>query len=139
MSPLAGSWVLKVVLVLAGLIIMVTGINIAFGGILTLGWQGAGDFAQATNQERFLAQDSHVRFLGGVWLSIGMLFALSATSLTRFQAPLKFAIVATFIGGLARFSQMNLDVTLGPDILGSLVAELVGMPLLFVWLSKAMK
>ncbi len=127
---------LRIVLVLAGLLIIVTGINVAFGGILTLGWQGANDFAVATNQQQFFAQDSHVRFLGGVWLSIGLLFVVSATNPIKFQAALRFALIATFIGGLARFGQMNLDVTLGQDVLGSLIAELVGMPLLYFWLSK---
>lgn len=139
MSNSSSSWGLRVPLVLAGLLIMATGINIAFGGIFTLGWQGASDFAQVTNQERFLAQDSHVRFLGGIWLSTGVLFVISATNLARFHAALKFALISTFVGGLARFSQMNLSVTLGQDVVGSLIAELMGMPLLYFWLSMVIK
>ncbi|MGH8016435.1 MAG: DUF4345 domain-containing protein [Candidatus Zixiibacteriota bacterium] len=130
---------LRVVLVLAGVVVCVTGINLAFGGIRTLGWQGAFDFIQIIDEKRFLAQDSHIRFLGGVWLSIGLLFIVGAANVHKFQPALKFAMVATFIGGLARFSQMNLGVTLGPDILGSLIAEIVGMPLLYYWLSKVTK
>lgn len=60
---------LRVVLVLAGVVVCITGINLAFGGIRTLGWQGAFDFIQVIDERRFLAQDSHIRFLGGVWLS----------------------------------------------------------------------
>lgn len=132
-------WSLRIVLFLAGLTMLITGINVAFGGILTLGWQGANDFAVATNQDRFFAQDSHVRFLGGVWLAIGLMFTIAPTNLAKYQMALKFAMVATFIGGLARFSQMNLDVTFGSGIAGSLIAELVVIPLLFLWVSKIVK
>ncbi|MFN0158598.1 MAG: DUF4345 domain-containing protein [Bacteroidota bacterium] len=127
---------LRIIPFLAGLAIIYTGINVGFGGIITLGWQGVNDFAEATNQQRFLAQDSHVRFLGGVWLAVGALFVLSAIRLERFHSALRFAIIATFVGGLARFSQMNPGVTLGPDIVGSLAAELIGMPVLYFWLAK---
>ena len=139
MSYATSARALRVVLALAGLLVMFTGVNIAFGGIFTLGWQGVSEFAQVTVPDRYLAQDSHVRFLGGVWLSIGAVFALAAIWLTRFQSALKFAMIATFVGGLARFSQMNLSVTLGQDVLGSLVAELVGMPLLYFWVSRVIK
>lgn len=138
MKNSVNAMLLRVVLFLIGLIIMVTGINISFGGILTLGWQGSNDFVSITDQVRFNAQDSHVRFLGGVWLTIGVTFVLAALQLARFQSALRFALVATFAGGLARFTQMNLDVTLGSDILPSLIAEVIGMPLLYFWLSKVM-
>jgi hypothetical protein len=31
---------------------------------------------------------------------------------------------------------MHVEITFGPDILGSMIAELVGMPLLYLWVSK---
>jgi hypothetical protein len=62
---------LRIVLILAGLVIIFTGVNTAFGGMLTLGWQG--------------------------------------------------------------------QTTFGKDIVGSLVAELVGMPLLYFWLSRTVE
>lgn len=130
---------LRVVLILAGLIIIFTGVNTAFGGMLTLGWQGQTTFFEVTDQHSYLVQDSHIRFLGGLWMGIGLLFIFAARNVERQQNVLKFALVLIFLGGLARFSQMQLDITFGKEIVGSLVAELVGMPLLYFWLSKTLK
>jgi hypothetical protein len=129
----AGSIALRVVLVLAGLVIILTGLNIALGGMLTLGWQGQTVFFQVTDQHAYLVQDSHIRFIGGLWLGIGLFFVLASTNLRRFKGGLFLAIALIFLGGLARFSQMNPEITLGPQIVGSLIAELVGMPLLYLW------
>jgi hypothetical protein len=133
------SWALRVVVALVGVGFIYTGIDNAFGGIMTLGWQGLGGFAQATNPDQYLVRDSHVRFLGGVYLLMGFTVVLSAIQLIKFQAVLRFILIAAFVGGLARFSQMNLSVTFGPGVLVPLVAELAVMPLLYVWVSKAMK
>jgi hypothetical protein len=130
---------LRVVLILAGIVIIFTGINTAFGGMLTLGWQGQTTFFEITDQHSYLVQDSHIRFLGGLWMGIGLLFIVASSHVERYQSALKFALVLIFLGGLARFSQMQLDITLGKDIVGSLAAELVGMPLLYFWLSRTVK
>ncbi|HEU5103375.1 MAG TPA: hypothetical protein VFU22_30350 [Roseiflexaceae bacterium] len=47
--------------------------------------------------------------------------------------------IVAFAGGLARFSQMNPSVIFGPGVLVPLLPELVAMPLLYVWLSTAVK
>lgn len=54
-----------------------------------------------------------------------------------FRGALRVACVLIFIGGLARLSQMRADITYGPDLLGSMIAELVGVVLLYLWVSKA--
>jgi len=128
---------LRIVLVLAGVFIIFTGINLAFGGMQTLGWQGESSFFEVTNEHAFLVHDSHIRFLGGLWLGIGALFIVASTNLQKYRSALIAACALIFLGGLARFSQMHFDITFGPEILGSLLAELVGMPLLYFWLSKA--
>jgi len=130
---------LRVVLILAGIVIIFTGVNTAFGGMLTLGWQGQTTFFEVTDQHSYLVQDSHIRFLGGLWTGTGLLFIIASSNVARYQSVLKFAFVLIFLGGLARFSQMQLDITFGKDIVGSLVAELVGMPLLYFWLSGTAK
>lgn len=130
---------LRVVLILAGLVIIFTGVNTAFGGMLTLGWQGQTTFLEVTDQHSYLVQDSHIRFLGGLWMGIGLLFIFAARNVERHQSALKFALVLVFLGGLARFSQMQPDITFGKEIVGSLVAELVGMPLLYFWLARTIK
>jgi len=127
---------LRIVLVLAGLIIMFTGVNVGFGGMQTLGWQGASSFFTVTNEHVFLVQDSHVRFLGGLWLGLGVLFMVASINLQKYRNALIVAFALVFLGGLMRFSQMRFEITFGPEILGSLLAELVGMPLLYFGLSK---
>jgi hypothetical protein len=134
-----GSWALRVVLALVGVGFIYTGIDNAFGGVMTLGWQGLGDFAQVTNAGQYLVRDSHVRFLGGVYLLMGLATALSATRPTKFKAVVQLILIAAFAGGLARFSQMNLSVTFGPGVLVPLVIELGVMPLLYIWVSRAIK
>jgi hypothetical protein len=129
----------RVVLILAGLVIIFTGVNTAFGGMLTLGWQGQTTFFEVTDRQSYLVQDSHIRFLGGLWTGIGLLFIIASSSVEKYQSALKFAFVLIFLGGLARFSQTQLDITFGKEIVGSLAAELVGMPLLYFWLSRAVK
>jgi ABC-type uncharacterized transport system permease subunit len=66
MSSNIASWIFRVLLILAGITIIYTGNNISFGGIATLGLQGSVNFIQVTDLNRYLAQDSHIRFLGGV-------------------------------------------------------------------------
>lgn len=130
---------LRVVLILAGIVIIFTGVNTALGGMLTLGWQGQTTFFEVTDQHSYLVQDSHTRFLGGLWTGIGLLFMAASRRVERHQNVLKFACGLIFLGGLARFSQMQPDLTFGKDIVGALAAELVGMPLLYFWLSKTSK
>jgi uncharacterized protein DUF4345 len=132
----ANSIALRIVLVLAGLIITFTGLNTALGGMLTLGWQGQTVFFQVTDQHAYLVQDSHIRFLGGLWFGIGLFFILASTNVQKFKGALYLAFALIFLGGLARFSQMHLEITFGPEIVGSLIAELVGMPLLYLWVNR---
>jgi len=131
-----GTRSLRIALVLLGLVGIYIGLDVTLGGLATLGWLGATDFFRITDREMFLVQDSHQRFFGGVMLSMGALFILSATKIPRFHAALKFVLVAIFAGGLARFTQMKPAVTLGPHLLGPLAIELVLAPLLYLWLSR---
>jgi hypothetical protein len=126
----------RIVLLLAGVSIVFTGINVAFGGIRTLGWQGERAFFDVTNPTAFFAQDSHVRFLGGLWLGVGLFFILASTNLSKYRSALLVVLALIFLGGLARLTQMDLDTTLGPKIVGSFVAELVVIPILYFWLSR---
>ena len=128
---------LRVVLVLAGAFIVFTGLNVALGGIPTLGWQGQTPFLQVTDATAFSAQDSHVRFLGGLWTAVGLFFIVAARAPSAHRPALYFAYAAIFLGGLARLSQMDFDTLFGPDIVGSLAAELIGMPLLFFWTRRS--
>lgn len=128
---------LRIVLLLAGAFTVYAGFNKALGGIHTLGWQGESQYIEVTNERAFLIQDSHVRFLAGVYTALGLVFLAGALDPPRFRGPLKVACVLIFLGGLARLSQQRPDVTFGPDLMGSMIAELVGMVVLILWVSKA--
>ena len=127
---------LRIVLALAGLSILLSGVNIAFGGIVTLGLQGGTDFLAVTNGPVFAAHDSHVRFLGGVWIGIALVFFAAAVRLERVRPLLNLALGLIIIGGLARFTAARPDVLFGPDLIGPLAAELIGIPILWLWVSR---
>jgi hypothetical protein len=130
---------LRAVLVVGGAFTVFTGLNRALGGMRTLGWQGSTDFLRVLSEYEYLIQDSHTRFLGGVWAGVGVLLLISPLNLRAFQPVLNAVFAIIFVGGLARFSMMRPDIVFGADIIGSLAAELLLMPLLFVWLSRAIK
>jgi hypothetical protein len=130
---------LRAALVLAGANTLFTGLNRAFGGIATLGWQGSTEFLTVLSEHDYLIQDNHNRFLGGVWAGIGLMLIVAPLDLARFRPILNFIFALIFIGGLSRFTIMRADVVFGPDIVVSLIAELVGMPLLFFWLARVLR
>jgi len=133
------SKVLRVLLVLLGVVNVFIGINVGLGGIQTLGLQGQVKFLEITNEHMFLVQDSHIRFFGGLYFGVGLFLILAATNLRKFAPGLKLVFALIFIGGLARLSIMRPEIILGKEIIASLIAELVGMPLLFLWLSRTGK
>ena len=128
---------LSTVLALAGAFTSFTGLNRALGGMQTMGWQGSTNFLQVVAEHEFLIQDNHTRFLGGVWTGVGILLLVSAISPKKFQPILNFVFAIIFLGGLARLTAMRPEIVFGPDIHGSLVAELILMPVLFVWVRQA--
>ena len=126
----------RTVVLAVGLVIVWTGINVGLGGITTLGLQGSSDFIAITNPEAFAAQDSHVRFLGGLWLGVGLVFALAAFRLRALKPALQVLLALIVVGGLARFSALRPDVLFEPQIVGSFLAEIALMPLLLLWSTR---
>lgn len=126
----------RAVLFAVGLVIVWTGINVGLGGIATLGLQGPADFLAITDPQAFAAQDSHVRFLGGLWLGVGLLLAVAAWRLRALKPAVQVVLALIVVGGLARFSALRPDVLFGPQIVGSFLAEVALMPLLLLWSTK---
>ncbi len=123
----------RILLGLVGLLIIMTGIDNAFGGIATLGWQlSPGSFA-VTRAADFAVRDSHVHFIGGVWLGCGMILLAAALSLKVPRATIAAVFGLIVVGGLARFTQGDLPLLLSANILPSLLAELLLFPLLALW------
>ena len=131
--------ILRVILVIVGALIVFVGINTGFGGIQTLGWQVTPGFVSVTNETTFLVQDNHTRFLGGLFGAVGLFMILASTDLHYYQTALRLVFALIFLGGLARFSSMQLNVIFGPNIMLSLIIELILMPVLFFWLPRVLK
>lgn len=131
--------VYQVVLVVVGAFIVFVGLNVGLGGIQTMGWQVPSGFVGVTNAANFLVQDSHVRFLGGLFGAVGVFMIIGATQIKRYHAELRLVFVLIFVGGLARFSAFDSAVLLGANIITSLATELLVMPILFFWLPRVVQ
>jgi len=133
----APSTALRVVLSLLGAVSAFVAVNVAFGGLQTLGLQGPTDYFQVTDQHAFAIRDSHAHYYGGVYLALGVFLIYAATDVRRFRQGLYVVFAMIFAGGLARITQLEPSATFGRDLLPSTLIELVGIPLLAVWVAKA--
>ena len=131
------NWALRLVLTLIGMMIVWLGLNVALGGIPTLGWQGPADFMSVTNEGAFAVQDNHIRFIGGVWTSVGLFMLFGAAKLHQLATVLKTLLAMVFIGGLARFSAADSELIMSANIAPSLIAELIVLPLIGGWIHHA--
>jgi len=125
-------YLLRAVLALVGLVVVVLGFNVGLGGIRTLGWQGGGEFVTVTDPELFGVRDSHIRFIGGIWLAIGFTLAAGAVWFERLRPVLVAIAALVFVGGLVRLAG-----PLPADVWPSLGLELIGFPLLGWWIARA--
>ena len=128
--------IVRTILGLTGLVALFTGANVGFGGIATLGLEGPTDFIAITDPAAFAVHDNHVRYLGGLWFGMGLLFIAASIRLDRLRVPVMTALALMFVGGAARLSAGDLSVFTSSLVGLSFVAEIVLMPLLFwrVWI-----
>lgn len=131
--------VFKIILVIVGGFIVFVGINVGFGGIQTLGWQVSPDFVSIADAASFKVQDSHVRFLGGLFGAMGVLILLASRNLAKYQAELRLIFIVMFVGGLARLSALQPEVLISSNIISSFLAEVLLMPILFFWLPRVIQ
>lgn len=124
---------LRVVLGLVGAAIVALGLNVALGGIATLGWQGPTDYFTVTSQPDFDVQDNHIRFLAGVWTGVGLVYLTATRWLHELRTTVALFSAIVVVGGLARLTSETPGVVLERGIIGSLVAELLLFPLLAWW------
>ena len=126
----------RILLVIIGSFIIYVGINVGFGGIPTLGFQVNSDFLTVTNEADFRIQDNHVRFLGGLFGTLGAFMVFAATHPTKYQQALRLTFVMMFIGGITRLAAPEPQVAISPAILTSFITEVVVMPIMFFWLPR---
>jgi hypothetical protein len=128
---------LRVALTGLGAISAFVAINVAFGGLETLGWQGPTDYVQVTDHDAYLLRDSHAHFYGGVYLGIAIFLIVASTNLRKYRTALNVAFAVIWLGGVARLTQLEPGVTFGNDLAISSLIELVGMPAMALWLAVA--
>lgn len=129
---------LRALLLVIAVAVTLLGIDNAFGGIATLGWQSPAEFVAITDPRAYAIRDSHIRFIAGIWLAIGLVFALSALFLDRMRLVVVTFCGLIFVGGLLRFTQGDVGLLLTGDLLPSLVLELVLFPLVALWTIRGM-
>lgn len=127
---------LRLILGVIGLAIIMLGLNVGFGGIATLGWQGPTDFLQVTDANAFTAQDNHIRFLGGFWLAAGLVFCFGAHDPNKMRIPMMTVCGMVAIGGLTRLSVMDFSLISSTEILPSFLLELLAFPALAAWVGR---
>lgn len=127
---------LRFALMAAGAIVVYLGLDLGLGGMRTLGWQGSSDFIAVTDPARFAVQDNHARFIGGVWLGVGLILFLGSFDIARFRTALIAMCALVFVGGLMRLVSGDISTILSMNILPSMLAELILFPALGYWLSK---
>lgn len=131
------NYLLRGVLALVGAVVIFLGLNVGLGGIQTLGWQGgAVDFFTVTNAPVFAVHDNHVRFIGGVWLGLGLLLLAGSVAFRRLRPVLVALTAMIFVGGLARLSG-DLSLLFTAEIAPSFVFEILVVPLLGLWFTRA--
>jgi hypothetical protein len=130
-------YALRAVLALTGIAIVFLGLNIGLGGIQTLGWQGSGDFLTVADEAIYDVRDNHIRFIGGVWLAVGLVLLAGAVALTRLRVVLLAIVGMIFVGGLTRLSAGDMGLLASGAVAPSLILELIGFPLLGLWIARA--
>jgi len=127
---------LRVILFLTGAIVVWLGLNVGLGGFETLGWQGAQGFFTVSDPDTFAVQDNHIRFIAGVWLSVGLLLIAGSVALHQLRSVLISLTGMVFIGGLMRVTSADSAPLSSISIAPSLIAELIAFPLLGFWIYK---
>ncbi|MFV1498228.1 DUF4345 domain-containing protein [Phaeobacter sp. JH20_02] len=130
---------LNAVVVIIGAVIVLLGLNVGLGGIKTLGWQSTRDFVSITDAATFHAQDSHIRFIGGVWFGVGAVFMIGGFAMRQLRPTLIILSAMIAVAGLFRLSAMDTGGVFSAAIAPSFAFELVGFPLLGWWLMVSAK
>lgn len=130
---------LKIVLVLVGLICLYISLDFGLGGFETLGWQGAPPQVADAGNLRYAVQDSHFRFLAGVFGTLGVSIILAVRDLAKYRLLLQTIFTAFIVGGLLRFRANNVGLLFSGELALALIAEIGLMLGLHWWLHHALK
>lgn len=118
-------------LLVSGLVVMAVGVNVGLGGIRTLGMQVAPDFIAVADAAGFAVQDSHTRFLGGLFSVVGAILVAGAFAPHRLRNVLIALCAIMPVAGLFRLGGADTGSAL-TSLLPSLAFEFVVFPTLAV-------
>ncbi len=82
--------------------------------------------------------DSQNRFYGTIFMGYGVLLLLCATDPRKYALLFRILGGFIFLGGIARLISAALHGLPAPPVVGLIVIELVGVPLLLWWHSKVL-
>ena len=110
---------------------------IAIGGLVpvTAGLAGVVLGAAGLGLTGDLSTDSHVRYLSGLLLGIGLAFWMSIPRIETHTGRIRLLTAIVVIGGLARLLAFRDPGTPSAPMLGAIVMELVVTPLICLWQS----
>jgi hypothetical protein len=77
--------------------------------------------------------DSNLRFLGGVWLGLGLAMLWTVPVIEQQATVFRWLWVAVFLGGVGRLLSWLLIGTPPRPYIGFLLLEIVGAPLFIYW------
>lgn len=83
-----------------------------------------------------LSLDSHVRYLSGLLLAIGLAFWSLIPTIERRSAAFRLLTAIVVVGGIARLAGLGLAGVPSMAMLLALVMELVVTPLLCLWQAR---
>ena len=83
--------------------------------------------------------DSQNRFYGAIFMGYGALIFLCTTNLRQHATLFRILSGGVFLGGLARVVSIVLHGVPSTPVLGLIVIELLGVPLLVWWHSRAVR
>ncbi len=80
--------------------------------------------------------DSNLRFLGGVWLGVGLALLWTVPAIEQQGTLFRWLWGAVFLGGVGRLLSWLIIGAPPPSYIGFLLLEIVGAPLFIYWQSR---
>jgi Domain of unknown function (DUF4345) len=125
--------VLQIVLGVLGLIPILTGGLDLIVGANALNLAGAAISPEVLANNIVL--DSQIRFLGSVWLGIGIVLYWLLPKIETQTTLFRLLLGIIFLGGIGRLTSVFLVGVPPIELIAATVLELIGMPLLIFWQS----
>ena len=128
---------LRIILGVLGFAFIALGVNVAVGGILTLGLQIDLAFVAIADAVDFAKQDNHVRFLGGLMTAIGACFVIATVRFDQFRNLIfGLCIIIISVAGLFRLTQSGLPSLLDAERFRSFLFEVAIFPAIAFWIAR---